>query len=200
MTKPELVNYIRQQITAGVTQESISATLITQGWHANEIAEGFLMINTPASVVVISERPVNVKKFEILMYVCTAWVSAPFLSSLIWPPKVIFKYGISLVDEAVMILLIVLCVLSIWLAAHRRAKWARIAVSVSVALSFLSVVLVFFSDLNIFLNTFMGTRSSIDFTDLFLSIITTVGQASLAVIAMCFAFSKSANEWFAINH
>ena len=47
MTNQQLLDYIRQQLTAGVARENIKTSLISQGWSEQDITEGFITIGKP---------------------------------------------------------------------------------------------------------------------------------------------------------
>lgn len=47
MINQQLIDYIRQQITAGITREAIKTSLISQGWSEQDVNEGFIAIEKP---------------------------------------------------------------------------------------------------------------------------------------------------------
>lgn len=57
MITPEILNYIKQQITNGVSREQISNSLKQNGWNDADITEAFTAINTPASTSNIPHAP-----------------------------------------------------------------------------------------------------------------------------------------------
>jgi hypothetical protein len=49
MINQQLLDYIKQQLQQGVTQEQIKSALMANGWQAQDIDEGFNAINAPVS-------------------------------------------------------------------------------------------------------------------------------------------------------
>jgi hypothetical protein len=56
MTNQQLLDFIRQQLSKGVTKEKITSDLLVNGWTAQDIQEGFSAIPTPAFPV---SNPLN---------------------------------------------------------------------------------------------------------------------------------------------
>jgi hypothetical protein len=71
MITKELVDYIRSSLASGKTQESISQTLISQGWLFVDIQEGFRIINQPNlpnEVPVIKKKKHTIIKIIFLIF------------------------------------------------------------------------------------------------------------------------------------
>lgn len=47
MANPQLLDYIKQQLQQGISKEQIKSSLITNGWQAQDIEEGFNALNSP---------------------------------------------------------------------------------------------------------------------------------------------------------
>ena len=57
MTNPQLLDYIRTQLAAGVSKEQIQAALTTQGWTTQDINEAFATPQ-PSPTTVLTPKPV----------------------------------------------------------------------------------------------------------------------------------------------
>ncbi len=132
------------------------------------------------------ERPSNVKKFEILMYVSAAMGFLASIWALIWPPVDTAEYsGLYIATILVGVMFGAFRVLTVWLAARRRANWARITNAVFTAFSVFGLSSLFYP------SSYAGDTITM------LNNVVYVVMVALEVIALCFVFSKSANEWFA---
>lgn len=49
MTNPQLIDYIRKQLSENIARETIKSNLISQGWTDQDIVEGFAAIGRPAT-------------------------------------------------------------------------------------------------------------------------------------------------------
>jgi hypothetical protein len=58
MINQQLIDYIRQQLTAGVTREIIKTALISQGWSEQDINEGFTTIEKPTTVLTNTQNTI----------------------------------------------------------------------------------------------------------------------------------------------
>jgi len=213
MTNQQLLDYIRQQLTAGVSRESIKTALMSQGWSEQDVTEGFMMIEkstvapipqTPIppspiqpivptqSTAVLNEKisaPSSIRYFELLMYASIAVsavsvaASALQYSQFITAWTLLYMFGVT----GFIILARVLCV---WLAARRRANWARWVLLVLLLTSISSVLssLIGFS--------FGGYAN---FASTPLAGMLNFLQIGLQVAALGFIFSTSANRWFSLQ-
>lgn len=57
MANPQLLDYIRQQLSVGATKVDIQKTLATQGWNDKDVGEAFSAIETKVSPVVAISVP-----------------------------------------------------------------------------------------------------------------------------------------------
>lgn len=58
MTNQQILDYIKQQIQQGVSREQIKNSLLTNGWQAQDIEEGFNNIDVPNIPTAYSAAPV----------------------------------------------------------------------------------------------------------------------------------------------
>lgn len=196
MTNQELLDYIRQQLTSGVSKEDIGNALLSSNWSVKDVNDAFSFVEkTPlpldpsspitflsptgvAQTDTISEekasKPSNVRFFEILMYISII-VSAvtPFLQ------YEQYRIAAGLFVLFIPLILVVGRLTLVFLAAHRRMNWARIILLV------------------LFLGHFMGLLGIVVafFSHPILALLS-LAPILLEAAAFGFAFSRSANRWF----
>jgi hypothetical protein len=70
MITPELISYIKSQLSAGVARDSISSALSNQGWQAQDIQEAFNSISAPitAQSVIATKKGWTIGKIFLLIF------------------------------------------------------------------------------------------------------------------------------------
>ncbi|GEM_PF-1897752 len=212
MINQQLLDYIRQQLTTGVARDNIKTALLSQGWSDQDIAEGFLNIDkisvapaVPSPTPVASQptmplqqtqilnempTPSSVRRFEWFMYASIAVGVATLLfrySQFFTDSALVLSLVLSLLIPAFTIFANILCV---WLTAYKKVNWTRWLLLVLLLTNIPSLFTIFigFSAFNL-----AGSAPLIGIGALHLL------QIALQIAALCFVFSKSANEWFALQ-
>jgi hypothetical protein len=195
MITQELIDYVKTQLSSGVTREKITSDLLGQGgWTMEQINEAFgyaeqsipTQMSYQATVSDMTQAPVTIKYFEWLMY-------ASFLASIgVW----IFQFSSTgflvykITAVAVPIIGILLKFFCVYKVAYHRAEWARIVLFVLSALNAFSIFgLLFYAFSN---PLFLVTALPIIFLVTALPII-------LEIAAIYFVFNASSNAWLATN-
>ncbi|OGG50817.1 hypothetical protein A2704_06485 [Candidatus Kaiserbacteria bacterium RIFCSPHIGHO2_01_FULL_54_36b] len=192
MIDQKFVGYIRNQLAAGIARVDIEKALRINGLSDQDIAEGFTAVETtsphpesqsaampapqPAAVPAqVTSRPVSIKYFELLMYLSMAVSLATTLY--------LYIGQIASLDMAIVLavpaLMIAGRLLLVWLAAHRRVRWAR-------------VTLLAFFLYNIF--GILGIVSAFFYNPL--SAVLSTLPILLEAAALYFAFSSASNLWY----
>jgi hypothetical protein len=71
MVTPEIINYIRQQIAAGVSREQISINLKQNGWNDLDIAEAFNATTVPLGAAPLSlDKKTRQTIRNIIIFIC----------------------------------------------------------------------------------------------------------------------------------
>ncbi len=193
MINQQLLDYIKEQLNAGVLKDSIKTALISQGWSDQDIAEGFSAISPsiPSPIVpqqdnADMEKPSNVRRFEFLMYIA---LLLGLVSSFVKQSSIL-SYGLN--ASFFLLIPLVYAIIPfflVWLAARHRKDWARWVVVVLMGIGILGIVpslfLGFFS-----YNSALG--SGMGYLAIGLSLI----QAILEIIAFFYVFSPASNKWF----
>jgi len=110
MINQQLIDYIRQQLTAGVSRESIKTALISQGWSERDITEGFMVIEKPSiASTAIPQTPVTTSPVQPIVPVqsATALNEKVSMSSTI-TGSTIWTKGIPRTNKVFMIISLVL--------------------------------------------------------------------------------------------
>ena len=182
MITQELIDYMKTQVSSGVSREKITSDLFGQGgWTMEQINEAFrhveqsipVHMSSQAMVSDTTQAPVSIKYFEWLMY-------ASFLASIgIW----VFQFG-SNGSQAYILTLVAVPIIGffcVYKVAYHRAEWARIVLVVLLALNAFSIFGFFFY-----------AFSNLIFLVTALPVI-------LEIIAIYFVFQAPSNTWL-VSH
>lgn len=58
----ELINYIKGQISQGITQDTIKTTLLSRGWNESDINQAFSQIGTTTTINSTVQKPLEKPK------------------------------------------------------------------------------------------------------------------------------------------
>jgi len=199
----QFLNYIKNQRVAGIARDDIKRVLLLNGLSEQDIAEGFAVVEgvptatlavpavpasvTPAAAAPISTsavseqmlRPQSVKYFEFLMY---AGIAANIATTVYQYKSLWTQFNSTplLLTLSTPVLILFIQFLLVWLASHQRKNWARIALLVPFLMNVLGVAGVIFLILR---SPILGILSLLPLT--------------FEIAGFSFAFSSSANKWFA---
>jgi hypothetical protein len=195
MITPQLLDFARQRLATGTDRNEVEQALRINGLNDEEVAQVFTTIGEatpvvgapppveppPIPQVAVREehgpRPRSVRYFELLMYASVlVGIAIPLTKyrEFITPEFLDSGFLFLLLLPASLILLRLVL---IFLAAHRKANWARFVLLV------------------LFLGSFLGIFGLVGSSDpVFIAL--NVGRIILEFTAFCFVFSSSANKWF----
>ena len=202
MINQQLLDYVRQQLAAGVSKEEISKSLIAAGWQASDVNEALNQITVQRSSAPLSKTnpiptqiPVNVRRFECLMYIA---LSLGLAMSAI---QIIISREISSFSALIIMMLIpvgsyAITASLVWLAARRRKNLARWALGILFgayvfyipSFAFIFLINISFSSLSVSFASFATLWPLVLFT----------ATLILESIAIYYVFSSTANAWFTL--
>jgi hypothetical protein len=149
MITQELIDYVKTQLSAGISREQITSDLLGQGgWTVEQINEAFQASQQSVPVHMpqeetsfeMTQAPKSIKYFEWLMY-------ASFVASAaIW----IFQFGSAGFSSAMITAIampfigILIKFVCVYRVVYHRAEWARIVLVVLLALNAFSIFGFFF--------------------------------------------------------
>lgn len=185
MITQELINYIKEQLGAGVAKEKIVQDLsIGGGWELQSIEEAFNTtspLHTPTTSGAIlnksSQTPSSIKYFEWLMYgsfLASAIFGTFQFVSMDYAPYLLTTMAVSIIG----MLIKLICVHRI---VYRQSEWARIVLTILFAFTIFSIFGIVFY---VFINPM-----------LLFSLVPVV----LEIFALYFLFTKSSTEWLTAN-
>ncbi len=215
MINQQLLDYVRQQLAAGVSKEEISKSLIAAGWQASDVNEVLNQITAQHSSAPLSKTnpiptqiPVNVRRFERLMYIA---LSLGLAMSAI---QIIISREISSFSALIIMMLIpvgsyAIAASLVWLAARRRKNLARWALGILFGVYVFYIPLITFDTPLVILVTVIFTiKILFSLPSIFLASFAMLWPLVLLVlrttvlilgsIAIYYVFSSTANAWFTL--
>ena len=184
MITQELIDYVKTQLSAGISREKITSDLLDQGgWTTEQINEAFQASqqSVPAQMpqqdtsFEMTQAPRNIKYFEWLMYASFA------ISIVVGLVQLGSNIELAIILSASISYLIRLAF--VYLIVYKRIAWPRMVLAVMLALGSLSII----TALAGFLNEFRLLNLAL------------MAPILLEVVAIYYAFTKESSEWLANN-